>query len=91
MARARAEIEAERVDKLAEAERRARLLRETDGAHWVGLPPILDELDRLRPVEQAATALVEHWEVVDHSSWDDLDHFEDLLDALAAAVHGETK
>lgn len=46
-------------DELAEAERRARLLRETDGAHYVGLPPILDELVRLRAVEKAAAALVE--------------------------------
>jgi hypothetical protein len=33
---------------LVEAEKRARMLRETDGAYHVGLPLILDELDRLR-------------------------------------------
>jgi hypothetical protein len=33
---------------LVEAEKRARMLRETDGAYHVGLPLILDELDRVR-------------------------------------------
>jgi len=41
-------------DELAEAERRARLLRETDGAHYVGLPRSSTKLVRLRAVEKAA-------------------------------------
>jgi hypothetical protein len=44
---------------LVEAEKRARMLRETDGAYHVGLPLILDELDRLKGVEDAAALLLD--------------------------------
>lgn len=74
-------------DELAEAERRARLLRETDGAHYVGLPPILDELVRLRAVEKAAAALVEYYD--DPAACVVGVHAGELLDALTDALNGD--
>jgi hypothetical protein len=89
MATARAEIEAERVDDLAKAER---WIQQCVRAVPLSYPQLLiDELARLRLVEQAATALVEHWEAIrnpaDKLVWTIA---EQLTERLAAAVHGET-
>lgn len=56
---------------------------------------IADEVGRLRLVEQAATALVEHWEAATLDERTlvcvDAPDVADTIGALAAAVHGETK
>jgi hypothetical protein len=61
------------------------------GSTETHLGVLLAEFDRLRLVEQAATALVEEWEAIrnpaDKLVWTIA---EQLTERLAAAVHGET-
>lgn len=81
-------------DELAEAERRlnAQPAMCCRGPAW--LAARVSEFDRLRLVEQAATALVEHWDRLHHHDVETvrqvtLGTLVTLVDALAAAVRGE--
>jgi hypothetical protein len=84
-------------DELAEAERHLRVhLERAQGAEAFFLEPVrivMAEYDRLKAVEQAATALVDHWDnarSVQPTGTDYTGRNFQLLNALAAAVRGET-
>lgn len=68
-------------DELAEAERWARRLVARDAT--AGLPPLLQELERLRAVEKAAAALVRHADALLYADGEIGEQLDALLDALS--------